>query len=94
MENAPVDRLGTSVGRCARGGGNTGDLPVLRGGVEGVVDAEDVRVGVDVDDAATLEVGEYARAGDLQRIGHVSGRKSGERPELEVTARGRGVHAV
>jgi hypothetical protein len=47
-----------------------------------------------VDDAATLEMGEDARAGDLQRIGHISGRKPGERPDLEAAARGCSVHAV
>jgi len=59
---------------------------------ESVIDAEDV--GVDVDDVAPLEVREDAGAGDLERIGHVIGRKSGKHPELETAVRGRGVHAV
>lgn len=47
---------------------------------ESVFDTEDVCICVDADDAPALEMGEDADASDLQRIGHVSGRKSGEPP--------------
>jgi hypothetical protein len=75
-----------------RGGGEPGERRLAFG--EGVVDAQDVGVGVDVDDVATLEIREEARAGDLERIGHVSGRKSRKSPELKTAVGGRGVHAV
>lgn len=54
-----------------RGGNELGESRVALGEV--IIDVEDVGVGVDVDDAATLEVAEDAEAGDLERIGYVSG---------------------
>jgi len=57
-----------------------------------VVDRESLVI--DADDAAALEVAEDAGAGDLQDIGHVGGRKMGERAEHEPTFGRRCVDAV
>jgi len=96
---APFEReLHETATELGAGGGEArdhGSRELREGGIaldELVVDGESVIV--DADDAAALEVAEDAGAGDLQDIGHVSGRKTRERTEHEPPFSRRRVHPV